>query len=120
MTTDPLFIRLYLDEDFHPDLAAVLRNKGFDCQSAVEAGMLTKSDEEQLEYATSQGRCILSFNEGDFGRLAQEWAQAGKVHAGIVVTKQVSRHGLGYLLRRILHLLNTVTADEMQNVFRYL
>src|SRR6266849_3936434 len=96
-------IRLYLDEDIHPDLAEAIRQKGFDCQHAAEAGMLGKLDEEQLENATSQARCLVSFNVRYFVVLAQRWAQAGRTHAGIVVTKQVSRRALGRLLSRIIH-----------------
>ena len=120
MSGDPLFIRLYLDEDFHPNLAAALRQHGHDCQSAVEAATLGRSDEEQLTYAAAQGRCLLSFNIADFATLAVTWERTGRTHAGIVVAQQVSRHHLGQLLQRILHLLNTVTADEMANTFRYL
>jgi predicted nuclease of predicted toxin-antitoxin system len=120
MTPDPLFIRLYLDEDFHPDLAPALRQQGFDCVSAAEAGMLTKSDEEQLTHAAAQGRCLVSFNRRDFSALASEWARAGRGHAGIIVTPQVSRNALGQLLTRLLQLLNTTTADEMRDGFRYL
>lgn len=120
MSNDPLFIRLYLDEDFHPDLAPPLRQQGYDCQTVVEARMLGKSDEEQLEYATAQTRCLMSFNVGDFVALAGEWAKAGRDHAGIIVTQQVSRQHLGRLLQRVLHLLNTTTADEIVNVLRYL
>ena len=36
MASDPLFIRLFLDEDFHPTLADPIRQQGFDCVSAVE------------------------------------------------------------------------------------
>jgi predicted nuclease of predicted toxin-antitoxin system len=117
MAGDPLFIRLYLDEDVHPDLADALRQRGFDCQCAAEAGMLTKSDEEQLDYATSQGRCLLSFNVADFVLLARQRSHAGRGHSGIVVTNQVSRHALGQLLHRVLHLLNTYTADEMRDAY---
>jgi len=120
MGGDPLFIRLYLDEDFHPDLAAALRQYGHDCLSAVEAGTLGTSDEEQLTYGAAQGRCVVSFNIGDFADLAILWSRAGRDHAGIVVAQQVSRRHLGRLLQRLLHLLNTVTADEMANTFRYL
>jgi predicted nuclease of predicted toxin-antitoxin system len=120
MATDPLFIRLYLDEDFHPDLADLLRRQGVDCQSAAEAGMLGREDEEQLGHATSQGRCLVSFNTRDFSVLAQQWAQQGRLHAGIIVTPQLSRNAFGQLLQSFLDLWNTTTADEMNNVFRYL
>jgi hypothetical protein len=82
--------------------------------------MLGKLDEEQLEYASSQRRCLASFNVRDFMVLAKQWGQAGRPHAGIVVTRQVSRRAFGQLLGRILHLLNTTTADEINNVLRYL
>src|ERR1700687_334501 len=98
MANNALFIQLYLDEDFHPDLAAMIRQLGFDCQNAVEAGMLGKTDEEQLLYAAAQGRCLVSFNVRDFAILAQQWAHAGRTHAGIVVAQQVSRHAVGQLL----------------------
>jgi predicted nuclease of predicted toxin-antitoxin system len=120
MASDPLYIKLYLDEDVHPDLADGIRQAGFDCRTAGEAGMLGSPDEKQLEYAASQDRCLVSFNVADFTTLAAVWAQAGKAHAGIVVTRQVSRKGIGKLLARLLHLLNTTTADEMANVLRYL
>jgi predicted nuclease of predicted toxin-antitoxin system len=119
MSADPLFIRLYLDEDFHPDLAPLLRQHGYDCESTVEAGRLAKSDEEQLEYATVQGRCLVSFNVADFAILARQWAFANRTHAGILVTPQVSRQQIGHLLHRLLQLLNSVAADEVANVFRY-
>jgi predicted nuclease of predicted toxin-antitoxin system len=120
MSDAALFIRLYLDEDFHPDLADALRQHGHDCRSCIEAGMLGKSDEEQLAYATAEGRCLVSFNVGDFAALAQQWAQTGRAHAGIVVTQQVSRQRLGQLLQRLLLLLNTTSADEIANVLRFL
>lgn len=87
---------------------------------AVEARMLGKPDDEQLTYATSQGRCVMSFNVRDFLLLAQEWSRAGRAHTGIVVTPQGSRKAMGHLLRRILHLLNQTTVDEMDNVVRFL
>jgi predicted nuclease of predicted toxin-antitoxin system len=115
-----LFIKLYLDEDVHPDLAEMVRSKGFDCTSAAEAGTCGRTDPEQLEYAATEGRCILSFNVPDFAVLATTWAAAGRHHSGIAVTHQVSRNGLGKLLARIPDFLNNTTADEMRDTFRYL
>jgi hypothetical protein len=120
MSNAPPFIRLYLDEDFHPDIAAAIRQRGHDCQNAGEAGMLGATDEAQLTFAAVQGRCIVSFNVADFVVLAREWANKGRAHAGIVVTHQVSRRHFGALLQRLLDLLNTTTADEMANTLRYL
>jgi predicted nuclease of predicted toxin-antitoxin system len=120
MADEPLFVRLYLDEDVHPDLAQEVQKAGFDCEAAIEAGMRTKGDEEQLEYAARQGRCILTFNIGDFHALATQWAKACKTHSGILLTKQVSRQGLGTLLKQVLQFLNTTSADEMHNVVRFL
>ena len=120
MSNAPLFVRLYLDEDFHPDIATAMRQRGHDCQNAAEAGMLGKSDEAQLAFAAAQGRCIVSFNVADFVELVKEWANQGRAHAGIVVTQQVSRQHFGALSQRLLDLLNTTTADEMANTLRYL
>jgi predicted nuclease of predicted toxin-antitoxin system len=120
MSPDALFLKLYLDEDVHPDLAEAIRQKGFDCQNAAEAGNLGKTDEEQLVYAATQGRCLVSFNIADFAVLAREWDANNRRHAGIVVTAQVSRKKMGDLLRRLLDLLNATAADEMTDVLRYL
>ncbi len=111
-----LFIRLYLDEDVFPDLAEAIRQRGFDCISAHEAGMLGRSDHEQLEYASGHGRCIFSFNVRDFYPLSEEWAHAGREHAGIVVTQHREPKRFGWLLRELLSLVNTITADEMRNM----
>jgi predicted nuclease of predicted toxin-antitoxin system len=119
-SSSALFIRLYLDQDVHPELAAMLRKDGFDCQTTAEATMLDRDDDEQLAYATSCDRCILSFNVRHFAVLAREWAQAGKSHAGIVVTQQVSKKYLGYLHGLVHEFLNTTTADEIRNAYRYL
>ena len=35
----PTKIKLYLDEDVHPDLAPVLRNMGFDVVTTIEVGI---------------------------------------------------------------------------------
>ena len=116
MESNFLFIRLYLDEDVHPDFAELIRQDGFECVSAHEVGMVHKDDPEQLQFAASQGWCILTFNVGDFMRLAGDWAQAGRPHAGILVAQQVSKDGLRLLRRKVVQLLNKYTADEVENV----
>jgi hypothetical protein len=43
------------------------------------------SDEDQLAYAASVGRAIFSHNIADYVKLAQDWAGAGRDHAGIIL-----------------------------------
>lgn len=110
-------IALYLDEDVHPTLATILRQRGFDVLTSAEAGMLRKSDPEQLEFALSQGRAILTHNVRDYVRLAQQYAKPQQTHAGIIVSDQLP---LRELLRRTLKLLAALSAEEMVNRFEWL
>jgi hypothetical protein len=110
-----LFIALYTDADVHGGLAAQVRHKGFDAISAYEAGNATLDDEDQLKYATSQRRAILTCNAKHFEPLFEGWWQAGHKHYGVIVSEQMP---IGEMLRRVLRLLNTVSADEMENGYR--
>jgi hypothetical protein len=112
-----LFIALYADEDVHKSFAKEIRRHGFDALSADEEKRREASDEEQLEYAASLGRTLLSHNQKHFEPLHEKWLQEGRDHAGIILSTQIP---LGELLRRTLRLLDQVTADEMQNSLRYL
>ncbi|MEA3350989.1 MAG: DUF5615 family PIN-like protein [Chloroflexota bacterium] len=112
-----IFIRLYLDADVNVNLAANLRAAGYDCVSAREIGNAALDDESQLFYAASVGHVILTHNIQDFVPLFERWWHAGRDHAGVVVSQQIR---LGELQRRVIRLLDTVTADEMLNNLRNL
>jgi uncharacterized protein with PIN domain len=75
-------IRLYLDEMIPVVLAVVLRQYGYDVFSAKEANMFGKSDEEQLAFAVSKRRAIMTFNIKDFVLLHRSWLSEGKEHFG--------------------------------------
>lgn len=113
----PLFIRLYLDEDVHKRVAYALRLRHFDVISAHEVGRWGFSDEEQLTYAATEGRALFTYNAVDYLQLHLEWLHRGKEHYGIVVSDQLP---IGETIRRLLNLLNRVTADEMRNEIRWL
>lgn len=114
---ESLYIALYTDADIHGKLAALIRQHGFDAVSAYEAGNAGLDDPAQLRYAADHERAILTCNAKDFAPLLEEWREAGVEHWGIVVSEQLS---LPEMLRRALRLLDTVSADEMQNSFRNL
>ena len=110
-----LFIALYTDEDVTTDLAPALRWRGYMAQSTAEAGNAERSDEAQLIYATEQRMAILTYNAQDFIPLARVWYAAGREHAGIILSEQFSQRQFGELLRRMLQLLASLTADEIYN-----
>lgn len=115
--SSPLFIRLYLDEDVHRGVAAALRMRGFDVLNAHDGGRWGLSDAEQLAYAAASERTLFTFNTADFLRLHRTWIEAGRPHWGIIVSEQLS---VGEVTRRLLRLLNRMTADEMQGQFYWL
>lgn len=115
-----LFIALYTDEDITSDLAPALRWRGYIAESADEAHNLMLSDEEQLRYATYRGMTIITYNAQDFIPLAQAWASMGLEHAGIIISEQFDRRRFGELLRQVLYLLDSLTADEVFNQIVFL
>ena len=114
-TEEHLFVNLYIDEDITHKLAKALRERGFDAVAAYEAGNIGVPDPVHLEFAVSQRRALLTCNTKDFSPLFDEWWEAGKEHYGIIVSRQL---GFGEMLRRVLSLLNSVTAGEMRNNYK--
>lgn len=110
-----LSIRLYTDADVTSDLAPALRRRGYVAESAVEAGSIQVSDEAQLVYAAERGMAMLTYNARDFIPLAKNWYLAGREHGGIIISEQFSQRQFGELLRRVLRLLDSLTAEEMRN-----
>jgi len=108
-------VALYTDEDVTTDLAPALRWRGYTALSTAEVGNTEMSDEAQLTYATEQGMTILTYNAQDFIPLARTWYATGREHAGIILSEQFSRRQFGELLRRVLQLLDSLTADEIYN-----
>lgn len=108
-----LFLRLYFVRHIMARLAVDLRGRGYDIQTTEEAGMDTAPDEDQLAFATAEGRAILTYNIRDFAPLHEHWQSIGRPHAGIVVSQQKGRRQYGPLLQRMLRLLNHFSADEM-------
>jgi DNA-binding transcriptional MerR regulator len=105
-------IRLYLDEDIlERSLIKALRNAGIDVSTTAEANNLSCTDEEQLIWATAQGRVIYTFNVGDFCYLHKIYMEQGRNHSGIVMGKQ--SYSIGEQLRGFLKLISLKTAEEM-------
>lgn len=109
--------RLFLDEDVHFALAHALRKRGYDAKHTGEEARLGSTDKQQLEFAASEGRCLMTFNVGHFVQLHNSWVQSGREHAGIIVSKQLP---IGESLRRLLALLQHETAGSLKGQLRFL
>lgn len=114
------FLFLYTDEDVTARLAVFLRERGHAASCVAEAGTAGFSDEEQLAFAASRGWTILTYNLRDFVALARRWHDAGRAHAGIIVSQQFRREETGELLRQTCNLIAVVSGEEMWNTIRHL
>ena len=112
-----IFIRVYLDEDVDVLIGNLLRSRSFEAMTAQQAGQLGKTDAEQLEYAVSQSAAILTHNRIDFEELAQAYFAQERLHYGIIVAV---RRLYSEIVRRLLAILNSTTADEMRNQILYI
>ncbi|NET58494.1 MAG: hypothetical protein F6K47_20770, partial [Symploca sp. SIO2E6] len=83
-----IFASLYTDEDIANLVATLLRARGLDVLTTIDVGMTSYSDEQQLAYAASEDRCILTHNRVDYERLHLNYIQTEQQHSGIIVTPQ--------------------------------
>lgn len=113
-------IRLYIDEDaMDEDFVQALRSRNVDVLTVADVGMLHRMDEDQLTWATENNRVIFSFNTRDFYRLHTLLLEQELSHSGMILAPQ-QRYGVGELLRGVLHLINTKSAEEMVKQVEFL
>jgi predicted nuclease of predicted toxin-antitoxin system len=94
-------MRLSLDHDVDVSLAARLQQRGHDALTTREARHTEAADEQQLIVATAEERVFLTHNRRDFRRLHRHWIEAGRSHAGIIISAHVP---IDELERRLLRL----------------
>ena len=112
-----LFIDLYHDEDVNALIADLVRARGFQVTTTQAARQIGTTDANQLAFATSQGKAILTHNRVHFEALAQRYFEEKKTHSGTIIAV---RRPPKELSRRILILLDSVTADEIENQILYI
>lgn len=113
-------IRLYLDEDaMEKALVKALQTQGIDVTSALTEQRLGDEDEHQLLYSIEQQRVVYTFNNKHFTVLHTAFIERGQSHAGIIVA-QKDLYSVGEQMRRLARLVNTLSAEEMQDRLEYL
>ena len=111
---------LYIDEDAgeHAVIQG-LRARNIDVLTTIEARRSGSADHSQLEFASSIGRAIYTFNVGDFARLHNSYLIQNKTHAGIIVIPD-QRYSIGEKVRRLASFISRTSAEEMINRLEFL
>lgn len=103
-------MRLFLDAHVSGRrIAEALRAAGHDVHAADEVRALEGwSDWDLLTLAASEGRIMVTFNVRDFPRITQEWAEAGKTHAGCAIIVGIDHSEFGTILRVLEQMLTAL------------
>ena len=79
-------MRAILDEQLSPQIAALLRQAGYDVDAVAERDDLVgRSDRVVFEIASIEGRAVVTNNIKDFRPLAAEWLAQGRTHGGLIL-----------------------------------
>ncbi len=101
-------IKFYTDEHVSNAVVAGLRRRGINVLTTHEAGKLSASDREHLDFAREEGRVIFT-QDDDFLRLHANV----EGHAGIVYAHQQTP--IGDIIRGLVLIYQVLDADEMKN-----
>jgi uncharacterized protein with PIN domain len=109
----PSQIRFYADEHIARAVVHGLRRRGIDIVTARDVGLLQARDEEHLEFATEEGRVLIT-QDTDFLR----FHAAGTGHLGIAYAPIGTP--VGALIRGLVLIHQVLDAEEMVNRVEFL
>jgi len=107
-------IRFHLDEHVSHAIAHALRRRGVDVSTTTDAGLLGASDRDQLAYAQSEGRVLVTHDPDLI-----ELAHGDQGHAGIAYCDQ-ERRSLRHVIGSLLLMWEALSPEEMAGHIEYL
>ena len=110
-------ISLYLDEDVHLFMASALRLRGWNALTTQGAAQRGAADLDQIRFASTEGRALLTYNVQDFPRLHYQLVSQGETHASIIVASQADPRRN---VRALLRLLDRLSAETLHDNLLYL
>jgi predicted nuclease of predicted toxin-antitoxin system len=78
-------VKLLVDEDLSEEIAAIFGAKGVDAVHVRELGLSGAEDQEVLDEATRQERCVITRNRNDFLMLTEFYFHEGRPHHGVII-----------------------------------
>lgn len=107
-------IKFHLDENIELAVAKGLRIHGIDVTTTPEQKLIASVDEDQLAYATKQGRLLIT-KDNDFLKIARLTTD----HTGIAYTPQ---HTLttGQIVRALKRIYDEKTPEQIQGTVTYI
>ena len=81
----PSLVRFLLDEDLPPQVAVVARSLGLDIVSVHEIERTGLTDEDQLRFAASESRILVTRNRDDFIALTHRAYATNAPHHGVLL-----------------------------------
>lgn len=109
-------MRFYLDENLSWRIAEIGRSMGLDIASSHEHGMNSRSDEEQLAFAASQERCLVTIDGHDFLSITTRFLERKLAHKGVLIlSRRLSPHAFA----AVAHALRAYEAEHPDGVSSY-
>lgn len=84
-------MRYLIDDDLSTNVARIGRRLGLDVWSVHEIEGEGWTDDEQLQQAAIDGRCIVTGNRDDFRRWTNEFFYSGRPHVGVLIVQGALR-----------------------------
>lgn len=107
----PRTIRFHLDENVNSAIATGLRGRGVDVTTTREAGLIAADDEEQLKFAKSEGRVVVTHDD-DFLRVQID-------HTGIVYCGQ-GRRAIGEIIQWLILMWEVLDSEDIENKVEFI
>lgn len=81
-------MRALLDEQLSPQIAVLLRQRGYDVVAVADRpDLVGRSDRIVLDVASAERRAVVTNNIKDFRPLAAEWLARGRAHGGLILLR---------------------------------
>lgn len=110
--SDP--IRFHLDEHIAPEIAHALRRRGVDVTTTIQTALRTTKDPQQVAFAQSQQRVIVTDDRRLIG-----WGRANANHPGMVLANS-RKHSTGEIIEGLTLIYKLLKPEEMAGRVEYI